>query len=179
MRTLQDDAFRHLAGLPFVGWFSKPDAFNEYYDEKLLAAARAYEDAHRAAVNTDDYDAGLLAGARAFLTKLELRECEWVQTIPYDSTVNDWEVRKGTEILRIEAELTDLALDTLDQIFDVFVRDFSAYATGLLADGSADRTAYINDDRFRMEVKNGLAIARNEKAPDLVMLPVPAPEDRS
>jgi hypothetical protein len=34
----------------------------------------------------------------------------------------------------------------------------------------------LNDDRFRMEVKNGLAIARNEKAPDLVMLPVPAPE---
>ncbi|MBT8038938.1 MAG: DUF3450 domain-containing protein [Xanthomonadales bacterium] len=35
----------------------------------------------------------------------------------------------------------------------------------------------LDDDRFRMEVKNGLAIARNEKAPDLVMLPVPAPEE--
>lgn len=34
----------------------------------------------------------------------------------------------------------------------------------------------LNDDRFRLEVKKGLAIARNEKAPDLVMLPVPAPE---
>lgn len=34
----------------------------------------------------------------------------------------------------------------------------------------------LDDDRFRMEVKNGLAIAKNEKAPDLVMLPVPAPE---
>jgi len=34
----------------------------------------------------------------------------------------------------------------------------------------------LNDERFRLEVKNGLAIARNEKAPDLVMLPVPAPE---
>ena len=34
----------------------------------------------------------------------------------------------------------------------------------------------LDDDRLRMEVKNGLAIARNEKAPDLVMLPVPAPE---
>ena len=34
----------------------------------------------------------------------------------------------------------------------------------------------LDDDRFRMEVKKGLAIARNEKAPDLVMLPVPAPE---
>jgi hypothetical protein len=34
----------------------------------------------------------------------------------------------------------------------------------------------LDDDRFRLEVKNGLAIARNEKAPDLVMLPVPAPE---
>jgi hypothetical protein len=34
----------------------------------------------------------------------------------------------------------------------------------------------LTDDRFRLEVKNGLAIARNEKAPDLVMLPVPGPE---
>lgn len=31
-------------------------------------------------------------------------------------------------------------------------------------------------DQYRLEVKNGLAIARNEKAPDLVMLPVPGPE---
>jgi predicted RNase H-like nuclease (RuvC/YqgF family) len=34
----------------------------------------------------------------------------------------------------------------------------------------------LDDDRFRLEVKNGLSIARNEKAPDLVMLPVPGPE---
>jgi len=34
----------------------------------------------------------------------------------------------------------------------------------------------LRDDRFRIEVKNGLAIARNEKAPSLVVLPVPAPE---
>lgn len=34
----------------------------------------------------------------------------------------------------------------------------------------------LGDERFRLEVRNGLAIARNEKAPDLVMLPVPAPE---
>ena len=34
----------------------------------------------------------------------------------------------------------------------------------------------LDDDRFRLEVNKGLAIARNEKAPDLVMLPVPAPE---
>ncbi len=31
-------------------------------------------------------------------------------------------------------------------------------------------------DRYRLEVKEGLAIARNEKAPNLVMLPVPGPE---
>ena len=31
-------------------------------------------------------------------------------------------------------------------------------------------------DRYRLEVKEGLAIARNEKAPDLVMLPVPGAE---
>ena len=30
--------------------------------------------------------------------------------------------------------------------------------------------------RYRLEVKEGLAIARNEKAPNLVMLPVPGPE---
>jgi len=34
----------------------------------------------------------------------------------------------------------------------------------------------LDDDRFRLEVKAGLAIARNEKAPNLVILPVPAPE---
>jgi aryl-alcohol dehydrogenase-like predicted oxidoreductase len=31
-------AARHLAGLPFVGWWSHPDAFDEFYDEKLRAA---------------------------------------------------------------------------------------------------------------------------------------------
>lgn len=31
-------------------------------------------------------------------------------------------------------------------------------------------------DRYRLEVKEGLSIARNEKAPNLVMLPVPGPE---
>ena len=34
----------------------------------------------------------------------------------------------------------------------------------------------LDDGRFRLEVKDGLAIARNEKAPNLVMLPVPGPE---
>jgi sugar-specific transcriptional regulator TrmB len=34
----------------------------------------------------------------------------------------------------------------------------------------------LDDDRFRLEVKKGLSIAKNEKAPDLVMLPVPGPE---
>lgn len=31
-------------------------------------------------------------------------------------------------------------------------------------------------DRYRVDVREGLAIARNEKAPDLVMLPAPGPE---
>jgi aryl-alcohol dehydrogenase-like predicted oxidoreductase len=31
-------AARHMAGLPILGWWKKPDAFDEYYDEKLLAA---------------------------------------------------------------------------------------------------------------------------------------------
>jgi hypothetical protein len=33
----------------------------------------------------------------------------------------------------------------------------------------------LENDRFRQQVKDGLAIARNEKAPNLVMLPVPGP----
>lgn len=32
-------------------------------------------------------------------------------------------------------------------------------------------------ERYRLEVREGLAIARNEKAPDLVMLPAPGPEE--
>jgi aryl-alcohol dehydrogenase-like predicted oxidoreductase len=32
-------AARHLAGLPFVGWGSKPDAFDQHYGEKLLATS--------------------------------------------------------------------------------------------------------------------------------------------
>jgi len=31
-------AARHLAGLPFVGWWKKLDAFDEYYNKKLMAA---------------------------------------------------------------------------------------------------------------------------------------------
>jgi len=31
-------------------------------------------------------------------------------------------------------------------------------------------------ERYRLEVKEGISIARNEKAPDLVVLPVPGPE---
>jgi hypothetical protein len=38
------------------------------------------------------------------------------------------------------------------------------------------RTFEALPDRYRLEVQDGLAIARNEKAPDLVMLPVPGPE---
>ncbi len=38
------------------------------------------------------------------------------------------------------------------------------------------RTFEALPDRYRLEVKEGLSIARNEKAPDLVTLPVPGPE---
>jgi hypothetical protein len=37
----------------------------------------------------------------------------------------------------------------------------------------------LEDNRYRFEVKAGLAIARNEKAPNLVVLPVPGPEQAS
>lgn len=40
----------------------------------------------------------------------------------------------------------------------------------------ATRTYEDLPDRYRLQVKEGLAIARNEKAPDLVVLPVPGPE---
>ena len=32
-------AARYLAGLPFVGWWNHPDAFDDYYDENLMAAS--------------------------------------------------------------------------------------------------------------------------------------------
>lgn len=38
------------------------------------------------------------------------------------------------------------------------------------------RTYEVLPEKYRLEVKEGLAIARNEKAPNLVMLPVPGPE---
>jgi hypothetical protein len=38
------------------------------------------------------------------------------------------------------------------------------------------RAYEVLPDRYRHEVREGLAIARNEKAPDLVMLPAPGPE---
>ena len=31
-------AARHLAGLPFLGWWKQTDAFDEHYDDELLAA---------------------------------------------------------------------------------------------------------------------------------------------
>ena len=34
----------------------------------------------------------------------------------------------------------------------------------------------LEDHRIRLEVRKGLAIARKERAPDLVILPVPGPE---
>ncbi len=40
----------------------------------------------------------------------------------------------------------------------------------------ATRRFEVLPDRYRFAVRNGLAIARNEKAPDLVTLPVPGPE---
>ena len=40
----------------------------------------------------------------------------------------------------------------------------------------ATRAFEILPDRYRQQVREGMAIARNEKAPDLVTLPVPGPE---
>jgi aryl-alcohol dehydrogenase-like predicted oxidoreductase len=31
-------AARYLAGLPYIGWFDKPEAFRAFYDEKLMSA---------------------------------------------------------------------------------------------------------------------------------------------
>jgi gas vesicle protein len=41
---------------------------------------------------------------------------------------------------------------------------------------SRTRQYEVLPDHYRLEVREGLAIARNEKAPDLVVLPVPGPE---
>jgi hypothetical protein len=41
----------------------------------------------------------------------------------------------------------------------------------------ATRTFEELPARYRLEVRDGLSIARNEKAPNLVVLPVPGPED--
>jgi regulator of replication initiation timing len=65
--------------------------------------------------------------------------------------------------------------------------DFLRVGRTLLVYQSSDRsvTGWFNPasrryealpDRYRLEVRDGLAIARNEKAPDLVTLPVPGPE---
>jgi hypothetical protein len=40
----------------------------------------------------------------------------------------------------------------------------------------ASRRFEVLPDRYRLQVRDGLAIAKNERAPDLVTLPVPGPE---
>lgn len=74
------------------------------------------------------------------------------------------------------------ALPTTGQTVD-FLRVGRTLLVYQTSDGSA--TGWFNPntrayeelpDRYRLEVREGLAIARNEKAPDLVMLPAPGPE---
>ncbi len=55
------------------------------------------------------------------------------------------------QLILEQAELTDLAADTLDQIFDVFVRDFSAYAIEL--HGKTSATAEQQDWALRAVTK--------------------------
>ncbi|HKJ37108.1 MAG TPA: hypothetical protein VKA36_11115, partial [Solirubrobacterales bacterium] len=64
------------------------------------------------------------------------------------------------QLILEQAELTELATDTLDQIFDVFVRDFSAYAIELHGKNSA--TAEQQDWALRAVTKPATDEARFE-----------------
>jgi hypothetical protein len=79
-------------------------------------------------------------------------------------------------------EAYSATLPTTGQTVD-FLRVGRTLLVYQTSDGSATgwfnpvtRTFETLPDRYRLEVREGLAIARNEKAPDLVVLPVPAPE---
>ena len=52
---------------PILDYHIIPGADAVVTKESLLAAALAYEKAHHDALDTDDYEVGLLAGARAFI----------------------------------------------------------------------------------------------------------------
>ena len=90
-----------------------------YTEESLLAAGHAYEDAHRAALDTNDYEAGLIAGARAALTAaggvvadevVEATERQRVMgtTTGGGSASWTWHIRPGDKLYIVRAkEATD------------------------------------------------------------------------
>lgn len=102
-----------------------------------------------------------------------------------DVTVSE-KYRRIMEAYQSELEFgrtTEAYSDTLEATGQTV--DFLRVGRTLLVFQSPDRsvTGWFNpvtrefeeleDDRYRLEIRNGLAIARNEKAPDLVVLPVP------
>jgi len=62
------------------------------------------------------------------------------------------EVPAGRYNLQVRLAGTDTVVLTLPGIQLAPGTTYTAYATGLVADGFADRTLYLNDDRFRVEV---------------------------
>ena len=76
-----------------------------YTEESLLAAGHAYEDAHRAALDTNDYEAGLIAGARAAITAAGGVVADEVVEVMLGRTVT---VRVGAGILDMKLAPSDI-----------------------------------------------------------------------
>ena len=71
-----------------------------YTEETLLAAGQAYEEAHRAALDTNDYEAGLIAGARAAITAAGGVVADKVRTFAVHEKAS-LKVTKPREVVRI------------------------------------------------------------------------------
>jgi hypothetical protein len=88
---------------------------------------------------------------------------------------NELEFGHTTEAYSAKLPLTGQTVDFLRVGRTLLVYQTSdAAVTGWFNPGS--RQYEELPTRYRLEVKDGLAIARNEKAPNLVTLPVPGPQ---
>ena len=72
--------------------------------------------------------------------------------VAFQETGDYLEVPAATYDLEVRLAGTETVVLTLPGIALEEGVAYSAYATGLAADGFADRTMYLNDDRFRIEV---------------------------
>lgn len=69
-----------------------------------------------------------------------------------DFAASPLEVPAGTYDLEVRVAGTDTVVLTLPGLALAADTVYTAYATGLVADGAADRTLYLNNDRFRLDV---------------------------